>query len=243
MHHGCPRTPRRLAWGWSLLLREANGFLAGAAWNSWGCYTWCPLAAGRHRWAALVARGLVGFWASLRSAGSLAHRLMCGAFFPTRGKEPKGDRWQPNRASTMAAPGPLVAWLRGGTSCCARLLASSRGRLGTALGVVPVVRWRPGGTGGPPSLRARWWACRACRSLSAGVEGQVGNGAVLRIGAWPEEPEQPPSASAGGRRLPQPWRSAQPPREAGRPQGSPARARATQPPSPEGKVSRLCRDG
>ena len=23
-----------------------------------------------------------------------------------------------------------------------------------------LVRWRPGGTGGPPSLRARWWACR-----------------------------------------------------------------------------------
>ena len=157
-HHGCPRTPPRLAWGRNIMLREAIGFLAGAAWNGWGCYAIRPLAAGRHRWAALVARGLVGFWASLRSAGSLAHRLMCGAFFPTRGKEPKGDRWQPNRASTMAAPGPLAAWLEGGSSCCARLIASSRGRLGTPWGVVSVVRWRSGGTGGPPSLRAGWWA-------------------------------------------------------------------------------------
>ena len=59
-HHGCPRTPRRLAWGWNLLLREANSFLAGAAWNGFRGYVCCPLAAGRHRWAALVGRGLVG---------------------------------------------------------------------------------------------------------------------------------------------------------------------------------------
>ena len=51
-----------------------------------------------------------------------------GVFFPTRGKEPKGARWQPIRDSTMAAPGPLAAWLEGGASCCARLIASSRGR-------------------------------------------------------------------------------------------------------------------
>ena len=82
----------------------------------------------------------------------------CGAFFPTRGKEPKGARWQPKRDSTMAAPGPLAAWLGGETSCRVRLIASSRGRLGTPWGVMSVVRWRPGGTGGPPSLRARWWA-------------------------------------------------------------------------------------
>ena len=82
----------------------------------------------------------------------------CGAFFPTRGKEPKGARWQPKRDSTMAAPGPLAAWLGDGTSCGARLFASSRGRLGAALDVTSVVRWRPGGTGGPPSLRAGWWA-------------------------------------------------------------------------------------
>ena len=71
-------------------------------------------------------QGRFTFYAGAR--GSFAHRLMCEAFFPTRGKEPKGDRWQPNRDSTMAAPGPLLAWLEGGTSCCARLIASSRGR-------------------------------------------------------------------------------------------------------------------
>ena len=107
-------------------------------------------------WPAV--RGMVDVWLRLLVLGSFAHPRMCKAFFPTRGKEPKGDRWQPNRDSTMAAPGPLVAWLEGGTFCCARLLASSRGRLGTALGVMSVVRWRPGGTGGPPSLRAGWWA-------------------------------------------------------------------------------------
>ena len=42
------------------MLREAICFLAGAAWNSLGCYAARPLAAGRHRWAALVARGVVG---------------------------------------------------------------------------------------------------------------------------------------------------------------------------------------
>ena len=74
---------------------------------------------------------MVGFWLRLRSAGSLAHPWMWEAFFPSRGKEPKGDRWQPIRDSTMAAPGPLLAWVEGGASCGARLFASSRGRLGT----------------------------------------------------------------------------------------------------------------
>ena len=91
------------------MMREAIRFLAGAAWNALECYARCPLAAGRHRWAALVARGVVGFWLRLMARGSFAHPRMCGAFFPTRGKEPKGDRWQPIRDSTMAAPGPLLA--------------------------------------------------------------------------------------------------------------------------------------
>ena len=39
---------------------EANCFLAGAAWNAFGYYVSCPLAAGRHRWAALVVREMVG---------------------------------------------------------------------------------------------------------------------------------------------------------------------------------------
>ena len=131
-HHGCPRTPRRLGCGRNLLLREAIGFLAGAAWGTLGVkllVRWRPGGTGgppslRARWWAL--------WLRLQVHDSLAHRLMCGAFFPSRGKEPKGDRWQPNRDSTMAAPGPLVAWLEGEAFCCARLIPSSRGRLGAA---------------------------------------------------------------------------------------------------------------
>ena len=108
------------------------------------------------------------WWAFGCACGAqvLLHIRGCGRlFFTSRGKEPKGDRWQPNRDSTMAAPGPLAAWLEGVTSCWARLIASSRGRLGTTCGIMHVVRWRPGGTGGPPSLRAGWWAFgRACRA-------------------------------------------------------------------------------
>ena len=55
-HHGCPRPPPRWAWGRNLMLRKANCFLAGAAWNALGCYACCTQAVGRHRWAALVAR-------------------------------------------------------------------------------------------------------------------------------------------------------------------------------------------
>ena len=110
----------------------------------------CPLSAG----GRAVPAG-TGFLCPWHGRGRL--------FFPSRGKEPKGARWQPNRDSTMAAPGLLSAWAGGGTSCHARLFASSRGRLGAAWGIMPVVRWRPGGTSGPPSLRARWWALeRAC---------------------------------------------------------------------------------
>ena len=47
---------------------EANCFLAGAAWSGLGYYACCPLAAGRHQWAALVAREVVGLGACLRSA-------------------------------------------------------------------------------------------------------------------------------------------------------------------------------
>ena len=59
-HHGCPRTPRRLGCGRNLMRSEAIGFLAGAAWNGFRGYVCRPLAAGRHRWAALVVRGVVG---------------------------------------------------------------------------------------------------------------------------------------------------------------------------------------
>ena len=104
------------------MLREANCFLAGAAWSDFGCYACCPLATGRHRGAALVAREVVSLWLRLMGAGFLCPwRGRARLFFPTRGKEPKGDRWQPNRDSTMAAPGPLAAWLGSGTSYWARL--------------------------------------------------------------------------------------------------------------------------
>ena len=55
-----PRPPRRLVWERNLLLREAIRFLAGAAWNAFGYYVTRLLADGRHQWAALVARGVVG---------------------------------------------------------------------------------------------------------------------------------------------------------------------------------------
>ena len=42
------------------MLCEANCFLAGAAWSALRCYAYRLLAAGRHRWAALVVRGMVG---------------------------------------------------------------------------------------------------------------------------------------------------------------------------------------
>ena len=75
------------------MLREANCFLAGAAWNDLRCYACCPLAAGRHRWAALAAREVVGLWPRLQGAGFICPlRGQARLFFPTRGKEPKGDR-------------------------------------------------------------------------------------------------------------------------------------------------------
>ena len=54
-----PRPPRHLAWGRNILLREAIGFLAGAAWNGFGCYACCLLAT-RRTVAAFVVRRFVG---------------------------------------------------------------------------------------------------------------------------------------------------------------------------------------
>ena len=59
-HQRCPRPPRRLVWERNLLMREANCFLAGAAWNALRCHARRSLAAGRHQWAALVAREMTG---------------------------------------------------------------------------------------------------------------------------------------------------------------------------------------
>ena len=142
---------------------EAIRFLAGAAWNALGVVPvvrWRPGGTGgppslRASWWA--------FGCACRARSSFAHRQMCGVFFPTRGKEPKGDRWQPNRDSTMAAPGPLLAWLGGGASCCARLIASSRGRHEGTWGVMSLVRWRPGGTGAALAVRVLvgFWLHRA----------------------------------------------------------------------------------
>ena len=107
--------------------------------------------------------------------GSFAHRRMCRAFFPSRGKEPKGDRWQPNRDSTMAAPGPLAAWFEEETSWGARLIASSRGRLGTPWVLcpssaggraAPVGRPRCAQVGGPVG---RITACRLARQDRSGT--------------------------------------------------------------------------
>ena len=89
---------------------------------------------------------LWGPCSGLRSTRSLPIRGCGRLFFPTRGKEPKGDRGQRIRDSTSAAPGPLLAWLGSKTSRCARLSSSSRGRLAGIWGVMPLVRWRPGGT-------------------------------------------------------------------------------------------------
>ena len=82
-HHGCPRTPRRLGCGRNLLLREAIGFLAGAAWSGFRCHACCPLAAGRHRWAALAVRGLVGLSGVTWLAGWCggADQERCGSLY------------------------------------------------------------------------------------------------------------------------------------------------------------------
>ena len=58
-HHGCPRTPRRLAWGRNLMWSAAKTFLAGAAWRGLGVMSlvrWRPGGTV----AALVVRGMVG---------------------------------------------------------------------------------------------------------------------------------------------------------------------------------------
>ena len=97
-------------------------------------------------------------------------------FFPTRGKEPKGDRGQPIRDSTMAAPGPLLAWLGSKTSCCARLIASSRGRHEGTWGVMSLVRWQPGGTGAALVMRelVGFWLHRVARLFFCPRRGHEG---------------------------------------------------------------------
>ena len=69
---------------------EAIGFLAGAAWSALRCYAYRLLAAGRHRWAALAARGVVGLWLRLMARGSFAHRLMRKAVLSLSRERTKG---------------------------------------------------------------------------------------------------------------------------------------------------------
>ena len=91
MRDGCPRTPSRLAGGSNLLSREAKTFLAGAAWNGFVCLAGWSLAAGRHRWAALVARR-----AALRAGThGLTGQTRCGAASPPHGRRSKSNLRRP----------------------------------------------------------------------------------------------------------------------------------------------------
>ena len=80
------------------MLCEANCFLAGAAWNGFRGYVCRPLAAGRHRWAALVARGLVGLLAVPDGARDFCpSRGHGGCSFPLAGKNqraPGGSQYE-----------------------------------------------------------------------------------------------------------------------------------------------------
>ena len=106
-HHGCPRTPRRLAGERNLMWNEANCFLAGAAWNVLRCYVCSPLAAGRHRWAALVARRLVGFWLRLRGAGIFCPlHGQAGCSFPLAGKNQRAPGGSQSETAPWLPPGP-----------------------------------------------------------------------------------------------------------------------------------------
>ena len=55
------------------MLGEAIGFLAGAAWNGFRCHACFPLAARRHRWAALVVREVVGLGSRRAGRGVPLH--------------------------------------------------------------------------------------------------------------------------------------------------------------------------
>ena len=106
-HHGCPRTPPRLAWGWSLMWSEAIGFLAGAAWRGFGCCVARLLAAGRHRWAALVARKMVGLWLRLMARGSFARGAgKRGCSFPLAGKNQRAPGGSQSETAPWLPPAP-----------------------------------------------------------------------------------------------------------------------------------------
>ena len=168
---------------------EANSFLAGAAWSGFRCCARCPLAAGRHRWAALVARGLVGFWLRLMARGTFARSAGVRGVLSHSRERTKGRpvAAKPRQHHGCPRTPRRFVWgrsLMGSEANCFLAGAAWNGFRGCVC--------RPLAAG-----RHRWAALvgrgvvglSGIRGLSAGVEGQVGNGAVLRIGAWPEEPE------------------------------------------------------
>ena len=104
--HGCPRTPRRLVWGRNLWVREAIGFLAGAAWSSFGGYVCCPLAVGRHRWAALVARGSVSLGCACWRMVPLPICGCAGRSFPLAGKNQRATGGSQSETAPWLPPGP-----------------------------------------------------------------------------------------------------------------------------------------
>ena len=69
---------------------EANTFLAGAAWSDFRGYVCHPLAAGRHRWAALVERGRVGLWLRLMARGTFARGAGVGGVLSHSRERTKG---------------------------------------------------------------------------------------------------------------------------------------------------------
>ena len=103
-HHGCPRTPRRLDWRRNLMWSEANCFLAGAAWNGFRGYVCRPLAAGRHQWAALVAREVVSLWLCLMARGTFARRAGMGVVLSHSRERTKGRPGAANPSQHHGCP-------------------------------------------------------------------------------------------------------------------------------------------
>ena len=95
------------------MMREAIRFLAGAAWNAFGCHAACPLAGGRHRWAALDVRGVVGLWLRLMARGSFARGAgKRGCSFPLAGKNQRATGGSQTEPAPWLPPDPSSLGLR-----------------------------------------------------------------------------------------------------------------------------------
>ena len=204
-HHGCPRTPRRLGCGRNLPLREANRFLAGAAWNAF--WVLCMLSAGGR--AAPVGRPRCAQVSGLLVAPD-------GAAVPLPAARAWGAVLSHSRERTKGRPGaanlrqhhgcprapPRLAWERNLLLREANCFLA--GAAWSSFAVMLVVRWRPGGTvaalvaGG---LVDFWLRLCLWPSMQTDSTDKV---PFCAHGAWPEEHEYSPSASVGGRRLPRP---------------------------------------